>query len=49
MLVRRVIGEHLAAGGALEGLEASLALDALRGDVLSRGVSNSTCYSGLSG
>jgi hypothetical protein len=34
VLVRGVVGQHLAAGGALERLEARLALDALRRDVL---------------
>jgi hypothetical protein len=34
VLVRSVVRKHLLAGGALEGLEARLALDALRRDVL---------------
>ena len=34
VLVARVVGEHLAACGALESLEAGFALDRLRGDVL---------------
>jgi hypothetical protein len=34
VLIRGVVGEHLAACGALEGLEARLALDGLRGRVL---------------
>jgi hypothetical protein len=34
VLIARVVGKHLAACGALEGLEASFALDGLRGGVL---------------
>lgn len=34
VLVRSMVRKHLLAGGALEGLEARLALDALRRDVL---------------
>ena len=34
VLVARVVGKHLAARGALEGLEASFTLDGLRGSVL---------------
>ena len=34
VLVRGVVGQHLLARGALEGLEAGLALDGLRGGVL---------------
>lgn len=34
MLVRGVLGEHVAVGGALEGLEARLALDGESGHVL---------------
>lgn len=36
VLVRGVFGEQLAVGGALEGLEASLALNGLSGRVLNR-------------
>jgi hypothetical protein len=34
VLVRSVVRKHLLAGGALESLEARLALDALRRDIL---------------
>lgn len=52
VLVRGMIGQHLLAGGALEGLEAGLALDCLRGGILA--VVSATCLSnvtrtGLSG
>ena len=40
VLIRGVVGEHLAAGGALEGLEAGFALDGLGGCVLLRCQSN---------
>jgi hypothetical protein len=38
VLVRGVFGEDLAVGGALEGLEARLALDGLGGSILNRSV-----------
>jgi len=39
VLVIGVVGQHLAAGGALEGLETSLALDCESGGVLARSAS----------
>jgi hypothetical protein len=46
VLVRGVVGEHLAAGCALERLEARLALDRLGGGVLHAGVSTATGLKG---
>jgi hypothetical protein len=46
VLVRGVVGEHLAAGCALERLEARLALDRLGGGVLHAGVSTATGWKG---